>query len=109
MKKYSYKFLVIDDDLNVCESVEKRMGKFNHWKCYGKIASLKEAKEVTQKELPELLFLDNFQSKIHVIEAPVVEISSTFIRNSIKEKKNITPMLPEKVAEYIEHNLFYTK
>lgn len=58
MKKYSYKFLVIDDDLNVCESVEKRMEKFINWKCYGKLASLKEAKEVTQKELPELLFLD---------------------------------------------------
>lgn len=47
--------------------------------------------------------------KIHRIGAPVVELSSTFIRNSIKEGKNITPMLPSKVWEYVEHNLFYKK
>lgn len=46
---------------------------------------------------------------IHVINAPVVEISSTFIRNSIKVGKNIKPMLPEPVFEYINHNLFYKK
>lgn len=47
--------------------------------------------------------------KIHRIGAPVVELSSTFIRNSIKEGKNITPMLPSKVWEYVEHNLFYRR
>lgn len=45
--------------------------------------------------------------KVHKIDAPVVEISSTFIRNGIKEKKNIKPMLPEKVWEHIDRNLFY--
>ncbi|WP_343585015.1 nicotinate (nicotinamide) nucleotide adenylyltransferase [Flavobacterium sp.] len=48
-------------------------------------------------------------SKIHVIDAPIVEISSTFIRNSIKEGKNIQPLLPPKVWEYIDHNNFYKK
>jgi len=47
--------------------------------------------------------------KIHVIDAPIVEISSTFIRNSIKEGKNIQPLLPPKVWEYIDHNNFYRK
>ena len=47
--------------------------------------------------------------KIHVIDAPIVEISSTFIRNSIKEDKNIQPLLPPKVWEYIDHNNFYKK
>jgi nicotinate-nucleotide adenylyltransferase len=46
---------------------------------------------------------------IHIIDAPVVEISSTFIRESIKSKKNVRPMLPEKVWQYIDHNLFYHK
>jgi nicotinate-nucleotide adenylyltransferase len=45
--------------------------------------------------------------KIHRIGAPVIELSSTFIRDSIKLNKNITPMLPQKVWEYIDHNLFY--
>ncbi|PZR24512.1 MAG: nicotinic acid mononucleotide adenylyltransferase [Flavobacterium psychrophilum] len=47
--------------------------------------------------------------KIHMIDAPVVEISSTFIRNGVKEGKNVQPLLPYKVWQYIEHNLFYRK
>ena len=47
--------------------------------------------------------------KIHMIDAPVVEISSTFIRENIKKGKNIQPLLPSKVWEYIDHNLFYKK
>ncbi|WP_394760252.1 nicotinate (nicotinamide) nucleotide adenylyltransferase [Flavobacterium sp.] len=48
-------------------------------------------------------------SKIHIIDAPIVEISSTFIRENIKSKKNIQPLLPCKVWEYIDHNNFYRK
>lgn len=48
-------------------------------------------------------------SKIHMIDAPVVEISSTFIRDNIKNGKNIQPLLPNKVWEYIDHNNFYRK
>lgn len=48
-------------------------------------------------------------SKIHRIDAPVVELSSTFIRENIKNNKNVVPMLPHKVWEYVEHNLFYKK
>lgn len=47
--------------------------------------------------------------KIHLIDAPVVEISSTFIRDNIKKGKNIQPLLPNKVWEYIDHNNFYKK
>jgi nicotinate-nucleotide adenylyltransferase len=47
--------------------------------------------------------------RIHRVDAPVIEISSTFIRNSIKQGKNVRPLLPQKVWEYIDHNLFYTK
>ena len=47
--------------------------------------------------------------KIHLIAAPIVEISSTFIRENIKNKKNVQPLLPSKVWEYIDHNNFYKK
>ncbi|MFV8358119.1 nicotinate (nicotinamide) nucleotide adenylyltransferase [Flavobacterium sp. XS1P32] len=47
--------------------------------------------------------------KIHLIDAPVVEISATFIRDNIKKGKNIQPLLPAKVCEYIDHNNFYKK
>ena len=54
-------------------------------------------------------FRDKNHPKIRMIDAPVVEISSTFIRNNIKSGKNIRPLLPTKVWEYIDHNLFYKK
>lgn len=41
------------------------------------------------------------------IEAPRIEISSTFIRKCIKEGKNIRPMLPESVWKYIDEMNFY--
>ena len=44
---------------------------------------------------------------IHKVDAPIVELSSTFIRKAIKDKKNIKPMLPAAVWEYIDHMNFY--
>ncbi|NNT71130.1 nicotinate-nucleotide adenylyltransferase [Flavobacterium sp. IMCC34852] len=47
--------------------------------------------------------------RIHKIDAPIVEISATFIREGIKNKKNIRPLLPHNVWEYLDHNNFYRK
>lgn len=47
--------------------------------------------------------------KVHIIDAPIVEISSTDIRNNIKKGKNVQPLLPHKVWDYIDHNNFYRK
>ena len=47
--------------------------------------------------------------RIHHVDAPIVEISSTFIRESIKNKKNIQPLIPYKVWEYIDYNNLYKK
>lgn len=45
--------------------------------------------------------------KVHLIEAPIVEISSTFIRDSIRDKKEVRPLLPLKVWNYIDDMNFY--
>lgn len=39
---------------------------------------------------------------VHLTEAPLMDISSTFIRKAIKEKKDIRFFLPQKVWEEIE-------
>lgn len=49
----------------------------------------------------------NNHPKIIRVEAPIMEISSTFIRNEIKNGKNIKPMLPEHVWEYVDEMNFY--
>ncbi|WP_340066316.1 nicotinate (nicotinamide) nucleotide adenylyltransferase [Ascidiimonas aurantiaca] len=48
-------------------------------------------------------------SHIHYIKAPVMEISSTFIRKSIGDGKNIRPLLPEAVWKYLDEMNFYKK
>lgn len=40
-------------------------------------------------------------------EAPIIEISSSFIRKSIREKKDIRMFLPQQVWEYIERYGLY--
>ena len=45
--------------------------------------------------------------KVHSVAAPIVEISSTFIRKAIKNNKNIQPMLPANVWKYIDEMNFY--
>lgn len=45
--------------------------------------------------------------KIHRVTAPIMEISSTFIRKSISEGKNIKPLLPHDVWQYIDEMNFY--
>ena len=44
---------------------------------------------------------------IHQINAPVIELSATEIRNMIKEGKNVRPMLPPEVFEYLDGSSFY--
>ena len=47
--------------------------------------------------------------KIHKVEAPIIQISSTMIRKGIKEGKNIQPMLTKEVWNYIDEMNFYRK
>jgi nicotinate-nucleotide adenylyltransferase len=47
--------------------------------------------------------------KIHKVDAPIVQISSTLIRNGIRDGKNIKPMLPKEVWSYIDEMNFYKK
>lgn len=47
--------------------------------------------------------------KVTKVDSPMIEISSSFIRKAIREKKNIDYFLPEKVYEYIKEMHFYEK
>ena len=44
---------------------------------------------------------------VHRVDAPIVQISSTFIRKSIKTKKDIRIMLTPNVWKYIDEMNFY--
>lgn len=44
---------------------------------------------------------------ISLIKAPVIELSATEIRNMIQQGKNVRPMLPPEVFEYLDGSSFY--
>jgi len=45
--------------------------------------------------------------KVHLTQAPIIEIASTEIRSAIKANKDVSYMLPPNVWEYIDQELFY--
>lgn len=47
--------------------------------------------------------------KVHKVGAPIMEISSTFIRKAIANDKNIQALLPCNVWQYIDEMNFYKK
>lgn len=51
----------------------------------------------------------NNHKKIHRVKAPIMEISSTMVRKAIKEAKNVKPLLPQNVWEYLDEMNFYKK
>lgn len=53
-------------------------------------------------EIPE-----KYSAKVKELNAPVIEISSTFIREAITEGKEIKAFLPENVYSYIKENNLY--
>lgn len=45
--------------------------------------------------------------KVHVIDAPNMEISATRIREAVRDHKDVSYMLPEKVWDYLKDGNFY--
>jgi nicotinate-nucleotide adenylyltransferase len=46
-------------------------------------------------------------ARIHILEAPLLQISATHIRNMLKEGKSIRWLVPDVVKEEIERNRYY--
>jgi nicotinate-nucleotide adenylyltransferase len=74
---------------------------------YPRLEAKGQTSETIATDAETVLFKNH--PRIHLIDAPVVEISSTFIRENIKKGKNVQPLLPSKVWKYVDHNNFYKK
>jgi nicotinate-nucleotide adenylyltransferase len=96
---YEFSLIMGEDNLN----------SFHKWKNYEAILQHHHIYVYPRLHSGEINTQFENHPKIHKINAPVVELSSTFIRENIKNNKNVVPMLPHKVWEYVEHNLFYKK
>ena len=78
---------------------------FHKWKNYKELIATYQRyiypRPGTTKEL-----LQNIENGI-IINAPLIEISSTFIRESIIKGKDVRYFLPEKVWQYLEEMNFF--
>lgn len=87
------------------------------WKRFGELSSLcnfacairpgfeKISLEVMKSEIN---YLNNiFKANIHIVETPRYEISSTDLRERLKEEKSVKYLIPESIIEYINDNKLY--
>ena len=78
---------------------------FTKWKNYSEILDQVELYVYPRKDSAGGELINH--PKVKKIPAPLMEISSSFIRDAIHNKKDIRYMLPEKVWEYIDEMSFY--
>ena len=78
---------------------------FHKWKNYEEILKNCEVHVHSRKESDGGQFKTH--PKVKMTDAPAMEISSTFIRESIKQKKDIRFYLPEAAWKYIREMHFY--
>jgi nicotinate-nucleotide adenylyltransferase len=86
---------------------EDNLKSFHKWKNYELILEGSDIYVYPRISEGKIETQFNKHKKVHFINAPIMELSSTFIRNSIKAGKNVRPMLPEHVWEYLDEMNFY--
>lgn len=56
---------------------------------------------------PGFVIKETHGANLTIMEAPLLDISSTYIRTQIKEKKNVRYLLPDPVFTYVVENHYY--
>ena len=55
----------------------------------------------------EINIPDDLKDKVYSLDSPIVEVSSTFIREQLKDNRNMNFYLPQDVYKYILKNRLY--
>ena len=86
---------------------EDNLDGFEKWKNYEVILEQYEIYVYPRPGISTNKFKDH--PHVKMVDAPMIEISSTFIRDSIRNKKDIRFFLPEKVWKYMDDYHLYKK
>lgn len=96
-KAYQFSLIMGEDNLK----------SFHKWKNYETILehySLYVYPRISKGEIEHKF---EGHPKINRVDAPIMEISSTFIRREHKNGKNVRPLLPNAVWKYMDEMNFY--
>jgi len=87
---------------------EDNLQTFDKWKNYKTILEQHNIYVYPRKSITQTI-TNIFYShpNIHQINAPIIEISSTAVREAIQQNKSVHWLLPEKIRKYINENLLY--
>ena len=80
---------------------------FHKWKNHEQILNKHTIYVYPRQQSHAGSFIDH--PNIIITESPVMEISSSFIRKAILDKKDVSCFMPEKVAAYVSEMNFYKK
>lgn len=80
---------------------------FHKWKNYESIIANHQIYVYPRPGFNASGFTDKM--KLTVVNAPQIEISSSFIRQSIKAGKQVSFFMPDKVASFVDEMHFYKK
>ncbi len=80
---------------------------FHKWKNFNEILRYHHIYVYPRPDTPETPLLNN--PRVHLTNAPLMEISSSFIRTAVKEGKDVRFYLPHRVWNFIEEMHFYQK
>ncbi len=86
---------------------EDNLKGFHKWKNYEAILASYDLYVYPRISEKEIVHQFKDHPKIHKVAAPIMEISSTFIRTQHTLGKNIRPMLPDGVWVYLDEMNFY--
>ena len=81
------------------------LASFHKWKNYERILEGHEIYVYKRPRYKKHKFKDH--PKIHFVEAPLLDISATFIRQNIKEGKSVQYLVPQEVYEYLSTSHLY--
>lgn len=84
---------------------EDNLVQFENWKNYEKILEYYELYVYPRPNTPAHNFKEH--PKVKFIEAPLLDISATYIRNALQNKRPIRYMVPDAIEEYIRWKGFY--
>lgn len=79
---------------------------FHRWKDYQKL--LQNYKVIIYPRANEDIHIEEqYSESVELVSAPLVEISSTFIRKSIKDNRDMRAFVPSGVYDFIINNKLY--